>query len=217
MEKRIYSPEEISKKFESLPDDIKKLVYSADMLRLIQTVGTKYKLHIDQLDTLEAETADVMTGFSKFEDFVPNLVESLSIDKGQAEGITKDINEGLFLKIRESMKQTYEAQKEERPVAITRPAAVATAAPAPTTPPTPAPMPAKAAEIHPADLLLTQKSVSASPAAAPAAPTMPKTPAAPMPAAPATAPTQAPQAAAPKVEPVQPKPYAADPYREPIQ
>ncbi len=101
MERKTYTPEEIKNRFDTLPADIQSLVYSADMLNLLQTVGQKYKLHIDQLDALEAETADAMTGFSKPEEFVSNLQASLNIERSAAEAIAEEINTGLFMKIRE--------------------------------------------------------------------------------------------------------------------
>lgn len=172
---KTYTPEEVKQKFDSLPQDVKALVYSSHMSSTLQAIGTKYQLHIDQVGTLEAETADVMTGFSKLEDFVTNLRESLSIEQPVAENIAKEINEGLFLKIRESMKSLQSSDP---------------------TPPSPAPQPSqlplqtKKPEIHPADAMLSQKTVT-------------------------TAPTPVIPTAAPKAESTAPQPYKADPYREP--
>ncbi len=184
MARKIYNPEEIQKKFETLPADIQAAVYSADMLNLIQTVGKNHQLHLDQLETLEAETADVMVGFTTPENFVANITESLRIDRAKAELIAKEISEQLFAKIRESMKRSYEAQKQGNSVMISKPTA---AIPTPTPIPTPPPAP-KIAETHPADAMLTQKSMSNAPT------------------------TPAPPTAAPVPKP---KNYTVDPYREP--
>ena len=192
MEKDSYTPEEIQKKFDSLPSDIKSLVYGADMLNLIQRVGEKYKLHVDQIGILETETADIMTGFSKPDEFVKNLMSSLSVDKTQADNIAKDINEGLFLKIRESLKRLY---SEEKVPAAQMPPAAPVVTIKPTAP--------KLVEPHPADIMLTQKTVTTAPSA-PMAP-KPATPVAPV----------APKPVAPP--PVTPQPYKADPYREPTE
>ena len=150
MKKETYTPEEIKEKFDALPADIKAVIYSADMLGQIQKIVEKYKLHIDKLDILEAETADVMTGFSKPEDFVSNLSSALSVDRAQAENIAKDINEGLFIKIRESLKQLYPPT-----ATITAPPPAPTAPVAPQKPP----------EMHPADMMLSQKTITVAPPA----------------------------------------------------
>ncbi len=179
MARKIYTPEEVQKRLESLPADIQALVYSADMDGVIQKVGTKNQLHIDQLALLEAEVGEVMLGFTESKDFVQNLMDTLQVDRAKADTVAQDINEQLFSKIRESMKNL------SRPAAQTPPAA-----PIVTTKPTIPPAPvAKPAEAHPADLMLTQKTVSVAPVA-------PK---------PATPPPPAPQ------------PYKADPYREPTE
>jgi hypothetical protein len=84
------------------------------------------------------------------------------------------------------------------------------------TPPAPTP---KAPEIHPADMLLSQKTVTVAPKPvmppAPPPAVLQKPPAAPQNISPATAVTT-PAAAPAKNEPPAPKPYTADPYREPI-
>lgn len=202
MARKIYTPEEVEARLNSLPEDIRTLVYSADMDAVIQKIGSSYQLHIDQLPLLEAEVGEVMLGFVSAQEFVSNLEKTLEIDSSKAEQITKDINDQLFVKIRESMKKLYGQGSSPAPAAPAPSAAPVVPAPAvptvapvvpppavtasPTMPPSSAAPAAKAPEPHPADLMLTQKTVSA----------------APTPAKPAE---------------IKPEPYKADPYREPIQ
>ena len=153
MKKGTYTPEEIQKKFDALPADIKSTIYSANMLGLIQKMGEKYKLHIDQLDMLEAETVDVMTGFSKPEDFVANLSISLSIDRVQAENIAKEINDGLFIKIRESLKNMYSANNPHTSQSTTIQTVAKVIAP-------PLLATQEPVDLHPADAMLSQKTVT---------------------------------------------------------
>jgi|GEM_PF-3403182 hypothetical protein len=217
MEDNLYSPEEIKKKFASLPSDIKTLVYSADMLTVLKQVAEKYHLHIDKIEILEGETADVMTGFSAPNKFVDNLVENLGIDKTKAEGIAKDIDEMLFSKIRDAMKKAYEQSTTAPEKSVIMPSAVAAPAPAPLPtdmqiePPI-APAPVKATtpppQMHEADVMLSEPTVSlpTNPSNSPA--TSLSNP----PKKVETAPTPT------KVEaPKPPASYKADPYREPIE
>ncbi len=203
MAKESLTPEEIQKKFDSLPADIKAAVYGVDMLNIIQKLGEKYKLHIDQVGTLEAETADVMIGFSKPEEFVGNLSEALIVDRAQAENIAKEINEQVFIKIRESLKNLHTQQV---------PSIVPKVVPAPTTTktiPAPASTPAVAApkpDLVAAEAMLQAKTVSAPAPAVPAQPVVPQK------TVPTAAPVMPPIA---KQEPPKPGAYAADPYREP--
>lgn len=189
MKRMTHTAEETKAKFNSLPDGIKKLLYSFEMTAVITKVGEKHGLHLDQMDFLNAETAQVMIGFLDAKDFSEAIAEDLGVDQQKANAIAKDVNDMLFAKIREVMQKPATPAAPEAPA---NPPAVAAA-------PAAAPVPAKAAEIHPADLLLTQKTVvapvSAQPAAEKAAPAV-------------AAPLQ-------KTEPPKPEDYKADPYREP--
>ena len=186
--------DEIQKKLEALPPDIRSFIYSADMSSVVQQIGQKHQLHVDQVGALEAEAAAAMIGITEREEFVENLTEALNIDTQRSTLIAKDVNDLLFVKIRESMKNTSSpsnpAQKPEVRVSAPIPVPVSVAPvvtpPTPTTatpstPTNPAPKPQVPLAPHPHDLMLVEKTV-----------TTPATP---------------------------PKPtnYQADPYREPVE
>ena len=203
MERKTYTTEEIERKFASLPEEIKALLYSPQMLNVIKGIGEKHRLHVDQVGLLEAETSEVMLGLVEAKDYSLALSESLGMDRQKADAIAKDINDQLFVKIRDAMKLTYEQQKteNEKPTVPTPPTPG---------PPTPAPQvkpvvpphlpPAqKPPTITPADLALSQKTVS-----------LPSKPA-------ASGELLASSPSSPNQPVVKPPPYKADPYREPAE
>ena len=192
---------EIQKKLEALPPDVRKLVYSAEMESVLRQIGVKNQLHVDKIGLLESETVAVMIGITNPNDFVSNLADTLNIDEIKSKAVANDVNTMLLLKIRESMKNAPRAATAPVPVKITTPAAPPPTPPAP--PKAPQSIP-KAIELHPADMMLAQKTVSIAPAA-------PVLPIAPKPAAPTPPPTSP---IPPATPPVAPKPYTADPYRE---
>ncbi|MDE1924999.1 MAG: hypothetical protein KGH79_02360 [Patescibacteria group bacterium] len=178
-----YTAEEIKKKFTSLPQDIKALVYSVDMLNVIQKLGEKYQLHVDKLEILEGEAADIMTGLSDPKTFVSNIKESLEIDETKANALAKDVNEQLFDKIRESMKKVYEqnttpaAEAPKNPPAmsveksVVMPSAAKTPADVPAvTAPTPAPAAPAPASAQPKPIVPPAPALTPTPVAAPAIP-----------------------------------------------
>jgi len=110
---RNFTAEEVKKKMQQMPAEIRSLLYSPEMVAAIQKVGEKNKLHYDQMGALEVETSNVMLGFTDTADYPEMLMQSLLVDKTQAETIAKDINDALFAKIRESMKAS--AQKTATP------------------------------------------------------------------------------------------------------
>jgi hypothetical protein len=226
MAEKIYSAEEVRKRVEVLPEEIKKLLYSEEMYNIIKKIGDKYKLHIDQLGLLEAETGQVMLGFLETKNFSGEISDALHIGKAQADAIAQDINDQLFVKIRESMKKGSApmppapppppavAQPPKPPVPPPPPKPAVPPPPTPTTPTAPPKLPS----ITAADLALTQKTVVAPPSTPsissgqvkPVTPTPPPT--TPKPPAPPSGGTPAP---APKPTPPKPGAYTADPYREP--
>lgn len=168
------------------------------------TIGEKNKLHLDQLASLEAETSAVMLGFTESKDYPHMLVDALHVDQSKADAVSKDVNDMLFVKIRDAMKKVYEqnavaphivsapsspspakksvvmpssiASKPAAPPIV--PGAPKAVVPAPT-PPTPAP------DMHAANIMLTDKTINVPPTAKPAPP--------------------------------KPEAYKADPYREPAE
>ena len=194
----------IQARLEELPEDIRKAVQSADVDKKIQEIGAKNALHLDQIGNLGDETYMVMLGFTDPAEFAENIAKELNVPKEKAEAIAKDIGTALFIPIRESMQQfmeertLHEAILEEgkAPTAQTLPTAPI-AITKPLIPPVPV---TKPTQPHPADLMLTQKTVTT-------APTTPK---------PATPPASV-QATKPATPPVTPQPYKADPYREPAE
>lgn len=217
------SAEDARKRYQSLPPEIKELLYSPEMSFAVQQIGKKNRLHIDQVDALNTEVGQVMLGFTPAEEFIPALVEMLNLDRARANAVAQDVNDMLFNKIRESMKKVGEMgiPKTQPPApsapstsatpVVTKPTpapvqAVSTPAPSqPAAPPTPAQKPSPPAQIgpmHSADLMLTQKTaVVAPPPTAPGA----AQGASPTPTTPHTE----------KPQPPKPESYKVDPYREP--
>ncbi|MFA6258758.1 MAG: hypothetical protein WCX79_03605, partial [Candidatus Paceibacterota bacterium] len=104
----------IKEKFESLPDDIQKIILSTDYENTLVEIGKNYKLTIDQMGILERETTLVMMGLVPTDDFKNELAGELKIDATTISLIVKDINQKIFLKIRELLKQM--SIQDEKPL-----------------------------------------------------------------------------------------------------
>lgn len=201
-----YTPEEAQQRYDALPQATKDMLYSIEMLTIVRGIGQKYGLHVDQVGLLQAEASAVMLGFTDTADFSVQLAEALHVASDQAEKIAADVDAQLFSSIRATMKQSYEEQRSSAAPVASTPAAAAAPTPKPVEL---APIPAsKTPEIHPADMMLSQKTVSATPTTPPAPQLAAQTP-------PATPSTSSGQPAAPKAAPQAPKSYTNDPYREP--
>lgn len=223
--KRIFTPEEAQKKYDALPTEIKSLLYTPEVTSIIQKVGEKNKLHFDQMGVLELETSSVMLGFTDTADYEQIIAEKLNVDAKKAAEIVKDINDMLFVKIRNSLKiplATAAAKSVVMPSSlaeataatpvVTTPAAVP---PAPATSKTPGAAPTMptaplsnqiSTPLDNTDIMLSEPTVSL-----PKKVEMPPS---------LTTKVEATSPASPggQTKPPSPAPaYKADPYREPIE
>lgn len=110
-----YSTEELNDIFDRLPEEIKDAIVSVDNARMISALGKKYNLHIDKVGEIAEETGLVLLGLTHPTEFVSNLTKRLGIDRIIASQIASDINDQVFLKVRELLKdiQKETAKKEE--------------------------------------------------------------------------------------------------------
>jgi len=179
--------QQVQQRLAELPADVQAAIQSSDLHTKITTIGAKYQLHIDQVGELEDEVMLAMLGFAPLEGLGAQLTRGLNLAPDVGEKLAADIHTQIFASIRESMK-AFSAKKAAAANPAPAPAVPAAVATTPATPSAPA-KPPVAPDMHKADVVLSEKTVSTPPAAtAPAATGAPATP------------------------PI----YKADPYREPV-
>ncbi|MDE2037601.1 MAG: hypothetical protein KGI69_00020 [Patescibacteria group bacterium] len=104
----LYTPEQIKKRFDSLPEEVKKVVDSPETTQKIAAVGQKHGLLLDQVADLVDETGLVILGLEKSSDYTNNISDVLGIDQQKARSIATDINtevfDGIKAKLREEEK-----------------------------------------------------------------------------------------------------------------
>jgi hypothetical protein len=133
-----YTDEQIKNLYNNLPEDLKKVIFSAEIGESIKKIGEKYNLLIDKTGILGNETGMVMLGLTHPKDYLSNLAERLKIDKESAAKIGEDVNNMVFAKVRESLKKIHGVDGESVP------SPNLPAAPSPTLPvsaPAPSPVP----------------------------------------------------------------------------
>lgn len=94
----------IKKKFDRLPESIKELILSSNYENTLIEIGRKYNLTVEQMGMLEKETTMVMMGLIPIKDFQEDLTRELQVSQDKGFQITTDINEKIFLRIRELLK-----------------------------------------------------------------------------------------------------------------
>lgn len=135
-----FSQEQINKRYDSLPADLKAAIDSVEVGNIVAEIGYKNDLMLDQTAELMNQAAMVMLGIISPRKFSSNLVEFVEIDEKLANKISSEINDKVFNKIRFSLQKLQEQQeREEQPIE----SAVQNTTPAPAyIPPTP-PQPPK--------------------------------------------------------------------------
>ncbi len=95
--------EEIQKKFEGLPEDLKWAIMAANVDENIIGIGQAQSLNIEQMGKLSLETHKVMLGFTppdKFEEAIKNIMK-LGDEKTRA--VVSAVNEKILKEIRSKM------------------------------------------------------------------------------------------------------------------
>lgn len=121
-----FTPEEVERRFQALPQDVQQAIYSANTNSALLAIGQKHQLHIDQLSTLEAQILFFVVGLIEPADFAKKLENRLGVNEETAKKISQDVDSEITGKIRASLKKP--------PVQAETHAAVSSIAPA-----TPAP------------------------------------------------------------------------------
>ncbi|KKQ28017.1 MAG: hypothetical protein US45_C0055G0009 [Candidatus Nomurabacteria bacterium GW2011_GWA1_37_20] len=94
----------IKEKFDSLPESIQEMILSTHYQETLIEIGKQYQLNVEQLGILERETTLVMMGLTPTTNFEAELTRELHVDTVKGSQVVKDINEKIFLKIRELLK-----------------------------------------------------------------------------------------------------------------
>ena len=141
----------IAQRLAELPEDVRNAVQAADLGDRVRAIGARHTLHIDQTGELEDETLLAMLGFSPMEELGARLSTALHLPREEGERLAADVANEVFGPIRESMKK-FVADRAER--------AAEASAPPPSTPPAVSAKPPLSPDLHKADVMLTEKTVS---------------------------------------------------------
>jgi len=107
-----YTKEELLAKYNALPQELKAAMSSVESSDVIQEIGKKYNLRVDQIGELASETGYLLIGITKPGDYIKNLKQQLQIDLVKARDIALEVNEKIFSKVKESLKKIHNLYEE---------------------------------------------------------------------------------------------------------
>lgn len=94
---------ETQAKFDALPQQVKDFMNSNEIPNKITAIGEKYGLHIDQIGTIQEETAAVILGIAKPEDFVDFIEERANLSTEKAISVATDVNVQVLIPVKNIM------------------------------------------------------------------------------------------------------------------
>jgi len=98
--------QEFAEKFEKLPQRIKEIMLSSETAETNRSIGTKYKLSIEQTGDMVSVIVDTILKDIPLENFVAVLQQKLGIDLQTSQRLTLDIVIKRFLPIKEYLPGT---------------------------------------------------------------------------------------------------------------
>ncbi len=106
------SLEQMSEKFQQLPDDAQIAISQFDYDKALRDVHMKYKLHIDQASSLEKAVASVVFGEIRPQTLIQIIQSELRLDAELSKSIAFDINQSILLPIQELMRNIQRENME---------------------------------------------------------------------------------------------------------
>ena len=99
--------EEARKRFKELPESLQEILLSMEVAETIQSIGSKYHLHVDQIGYLSDEISYIILGFTKPYELTDNIKRALNIPYDIAQDIVRDVDEQILKKIRGELQAVY--------------------------------------------------------------------------------------------------------------
>ncbi|MFA6524477.1 MAG: hypothetical protein WC264_03660 [Candidatus Paceibacterota bacterium] len=106
--------EEIQKKFESLPEDLRWAIMAVNVDEKITEIGKENNLTVEQMGQLSLETHMVMFGFVHPDKFEASVKGSLQLPDDKNKKIVNEVNEKILKEIREKLMSLYGKQEEKK-------------------------------------------------------------------------------------------------------
>src|SRR3989338_9477965 len=101
------TPDEFRKKYAELPPNLREAYGSVKTTEILEEIGKKHGLRLDQIGELVDETGYVMLGATPPGDYVMKLEGAVGVSREKAKAIATDVNEQVFKPIRNALKRVH--------------------------------------------------------------------------------------------------------------
>jgi hypothetical protein len=133
----IITAEQFNTAYSKLPFVLREYIADDDLTTITEQVGKEHQLHVDTIGALYRETTNMLLGLINPTQFVGEL-KSVGVPEESIGAIVQELNEKVFIPLREKMKnQTQEPEEEDEDDEVLETASSAPAAAANFVPPDP--------------------------------------------------------------------------------
>ena len=101
------TPDEFRKKYAELPPNLREAYGSVKTTEILEEIGKKHELRVDQIGELVDETGYVMLGATPPSDYVMKLEGATGVSREKAKAVAVDVNERVFKAIRDALKRVH--------------------------------------------------------------------------------------------------------------
>lgn len=108
----------IKQVMQTLPQNVRIYISQEKYTIVVKELMTRYSLHIDQGGILEREIILLLMGIESPEEFTQALFEEARINKQTISSIAKDVNNQIFIPLREEMRKSGGADTARTAVSV---------------------------------------------------------------------------------------------------
>lgn len=108
--------EELKKKFDELPEDLRWAIISAEVDKNIMELGSEHHLTIGQMGQLSLEVHMAMFGITPLQNFADSVQKSLNLPAEQTNEIVNYINDRIISKVRDQIIHPGAAMESTQPI-----------------------------------------------------------------------------------------------------
>ncbi|MEX0917387.1 MAG: hypothetical protein WDZ90_02610 [Candidatus Paceibacterota bacterium] len=108
-----YTQEQVEQAYNNVPAQVQELMGSVEESKKMQEIAKEFSLHVDQQDRLFDEITYVRLGLEPSDSFETNLKKYVDVNTEVAQSLAKQVNEKIFLPMREKLKINGKREEEE--------------------------------------------------------------------------------------------------------
>ena len=105
-----YTPEEIDKILQNLPEELKEAVFSMETADAIWNICIKQKITDERMTKIAEYTGYVLMGLLSPQEFQEALEKELKIETATAKKVAQEINRFIFYPVKPSLEQLYKME-----------------------------------------------------------------------------------------------------------